>query len=201
MTKRRVQGGEATSERRRRDGVYQKSYKRAFLPLIYLLPRARVSRTSHAWRVHAARDKSKVSGFALPTISAIPRVRTYHTKEPSRFVHALSARPLKNVWRAWAEPVRQRKQGFSPAFSCGELTDSRKRTRSASPRQGQKVARFTATDEVLLQYIAETNPISLCSHPYFRQKLNREVRHSLTWHSSKSESALERFEPVAVAML
>ena len=27
---------------------------------------------------------------------------------------------------------------------------------------------------------------------------NREVRHSLTWHSSKSESALERFEPVAV---
>ena len=120
------------------DQKYQKSYKRAFLPLIYLLPRARVSRTSHAWRVHAARDKSKVSGFALPTISAIPRVRTYHTKEPSRFVHALSARPLKNVWRAWAEPVRQRKQGFSPAFSCGELTDSRKRTRSASPRQGQK---------------------------------------------------------------
>ena len=36
MTKRRVQGGEATSERRRRDGVYQKSYKRAFPSLIYL---------------------------------------------------------------------------------------------------------------------------------------------------------------------
>ena len=34
-----------------------------------------------------------------------------------------------------------------------------------------------------------------------RPRLNREVRHSLTWHSSKSESALERFEPVAVAML
>ena len=28
--------------------------------------------------------------------------------------------------------------------------------------------------------------------------LNREVRRSLTWHSSESESALERFEPVAV---
>ena len=26
----------------------------------------------------------------------------------------------------------------------------------------------------------------------------REVRHSPTWHSSESESALERFEPVAV---
>ena len=31
--------------------------------------------------------------------------------------------------------------------------------------------------------------------------LNREVRHSPTWHSSESESALERFEPVAVATL
>ena len=29
----------------------------------------------------------------------------------------------------------------------------------------------------------------------------REVCHSLTWHSSESESALERFEPVAVAKL
>ncbi len=47
----------------------------------------------------------------------------------------------------------------------------------------------------------KTNPISLCSHPNFCQKLNREVRRSLTWHSSKSESALERFEPVAAAML
>ena len=31
--------------------------------------------------------------------------------------------------------------------------------------------------------------------------LNREVRHSPTWHSSESESALERFEPVAVVKL
>ncbi len=30
---------------------------------------------------------------------------------------------------------------------------------------------------------------------------NREVRRKLTWHSSESESALERFEPVAAAML
>ena len=41
-------------------------------------------------------------------------------------------------------------------------------------------------------------PISLCSHTDAHPNLNREVRHSLTWHSSKSESALERFEPVAV---
>ena len=35
-----------------------------------------------------------------------------------------------------------------------------------------------------------------------RESVNsREVRRKLTWHSSKSESALERFEPVAAAML
>ena len=40
--------------------------------------------------------------------------------------------------------------------------------------------------------------ISLCSHPDTHPNFNRQVRHSPTWHSSKSESALERFEPVAV---
>ena len=42
------------------------------------------------------------------------------------------------------------------------------------------------------------NPISLCSHPDTHPNFNREVRHSPTWHSSESESALERFEPVAM---
>ena len=46
--------------------------------------------------------------------------------------------------------------------------------------------------------IIKISPISLCSHPDPHHHFNREVRHSLTWHSSKSESALERFEPVAV---
>ena len=67
--------------------------------------------------------------------------------------------------------------------------------------QWGKVARFTATDEVLLRCIAETNLISLCSHTDAHPNLNREVCHSLTWHSSKSESALKRFEPVAVTTL
>ncbi len=39
------------------------------------------------------RIKQKLVVLPLPTISAIPRVRTYHTRKPSRFVHALSARP------------------------------------------------------------------------------------------------------------
>ncbi len=43
--------------------------------------------------------------------------------------------------------------------------------------------------------------ILLCSHPDTHPNSNREVRHSLTWHSSESESALERFESVAVVML
>ena len=50
---------------------------------------------SSAWRACAAKGKVKVGGIALSAISTIPRVRTYHTKKPSRFVHALSARPLK----------------------------------------------------------------------------------------------------------
>ena len=45
------------------------------------------------------------------------------------------------------------------------------------------------------------NPISLCSHPDTHPNFNREVRHSPTWHSSESESALERFEPVAAVKL
>mgnify|MGYP004649141941 CR=1 FL=1 len=82
MTKRRVQGGEATSERRRRDGVSGKSHLRGLFPpvsatptnalralvnsppLKKLLPRARVSRASHAWQVRATKDKAKVGGFA-----------------------------------------------------------------------------------------------------------------------------------------
>ena len=55
---------------------------------------------SSAWRLRAARDKSKVGGFALSAVLNIPRVRTYHTRKSSRFVHALSARPLDNGWRA-----------------------------------------------------------------------------------------------------
>ena len=104
--------------------------------------------------MRAANGKADVDGFALSAILTIPRVRTYHTKKPSRFVHALSARPLKK--------------------RCG--------------REFSLCADGTA----------EINPISLCSHTDAHPNLNREVRHSLTWHSSESESALERFEPVAV---
>ena len=48
-----------------------------------------------------------------------------------------------------------------------------------------------------MSVLPKQTSISLCSHPVPHPKLNREVRHSPTWHSSESESALERFEPVA----
>ena len=40
------------------------------------------------------RIKQKSVVLPLPATSTIPRARTYHTKKPSRFVHALPARPL-----------------------------------------------------------------------------------------------------------
>ena len=78
--------------------------------------RARVSRASHAWRVCAANGRGKVGGFTAPRNLILPRVRTYHTREPSRFVHALSARPLKKVG----------------------IDRFAEQTRSASPRQGKR---------------------------------------------------------------
>ena len=114
---------------------------------------------SSAWRVRAGNGRAKVGSLAtLSTISTIPRVRTYHMKEPSRFVHALSARPLDNGWRG---------RGWSP---CADET-------------------------------IKITLISLCSHTDAHPKLNREVRHSLTWRSSESESALKRFKPVATVKL
>ena len=156
------------------DQKYQKSFKRIFspclgdanqrtacigsFPLLKIFFRVHeLVAGSNAWQVRAALSKAKVGGFMYSAISAIPRVRTYHTKEPSRFVHALSARPLK--------------------------------------MQGGRDANMRADGTIKI------NPISLCLHLDAHPNLNREVCRSLTWHSSESESALERFEPVAVAKL
>ena len=75
------------------DEKYQKSFKRAFLPLKNLLPRARVSRESHAWRVRAANGKTKVGGFALLSTSYYHACE--HITRKSRadsFTHCLHAR-------------------------------------------------------------------------------------------------------------
>ena len=77
-----VQGGEATSERRRRDEVYQKSARRT---RAVLLPnhwrRARVSRASHAWQVRAVNGRAKVGGFAaLRSLNHTTRANISHEK-------------------------------------------------------------------------------------------------------------------------
>ena len=78
------------------DQKYQKSARRTRAVLLpNLVRRARVSRASHAWQVRAANGRAKVGGFIAPRNLILPRVRTYHTRKPSRFVHALPARPLK----------------------------------------------------------------------------------------------------------
>ena len=75
------------------DEKYQKSAKRVFPSLCELTPRARACRASHAWRVRAARGKAQVGGFAALRNLILPRVRTYHTRKPSRFcTHCLHAR-------------------------------------------------------------------------------------------------------------
>ena len=107
--------------------------------------------------MRAIKNKSQVGGFTALRDLILPRVRTYHTKKPSRFVHALPARPLK-------------KSGGRGFGKCADGT-------------------------------TVINPILLCSHPDAHLNLNREVCRSLTWHSIKSESALERFEPVAADKL
>ena len=57
------------------------------------------------------RGKGKIGSFTAPRNLILPRVRTYHTKEPSRFVHTLSARPHNKVggygWSPCADGTRR----------------------------------------------------------------------------------------------
>ena len=98
-------------------------------------PRARVSRASHAWQARAAKDRAKVGGFTAPRNRILPRVRTHHTRKPSRFVHALSARRIIGL------------AGVGLMCALTEVT--------ISLLQREKVARFTAADEVLHVYCAK----------------------------------------------
>ena len=73
-----------------------KSQQRELSPLFANLPRVHES-VARAVRGECVRHMVKRKSVVLPlsAASAIPRVRTYHTRKSSRFVHALSARPLK----------------------------------------------------------------------------------------------------------
>ncbi len=78
-----------------------KSHIRERSPLLYISSRVHeLFARSSAWEVRAARWQSKSRQSRALRNLTIPRVRTYHTKKPSRFVHALSARPHINAGRA-----------------------------------------------------------------------------------------------------
>ena len=80
---------------------YQKSYKRAFPSLIYLFPRARVSRASHAWQMCATNDKVKIVSFAvLCNFSYTTRANISH--EIAEQIRArIACTPAESARRAW----------------------------------------------------------------------------------------------------
>ena len=88
------------------DQKYQKSFKRAFLPLKKHLPRARVCRASHAWQVRAALGKAKVGGFAtLRNLGYTTRANIAHEKA-EQIRARIVCTPAESAWRAWLWSVR-----------------------------------------------------------------------------------------------
>ena len=83
------------------DEKYQKSFKRIFHPLKNLLPRARVSRASHAWRVRAANSREKVGSFAAPhDFSHTTRANISHEKA-EQIRARIVCTPAESARRAW----------------------------------------------------------------------------------------------------
>ena len=75
----------------------------------------------------------------------------------------------------------------------GEATSERRRRDGVYQKSSKRAFTPVSTTRFYCMIIAKTNPISLCSLPDTHHNINREVRHSLTCHSSKSESARGAF--------
>ena len=60
---------------------------------------------------------------------------------------------------------------------------------------------FTKHNKVFARLFSKGGAVGGLTHTLRVCVNSREVRRSPTWHSSESESALERFKPVAAAML
>ena len=115
-------------------------------------------------------------------------------------VHELVARAVRGKC---VRQIAKRKSvvlslsAISYYHACEHITrDSR--TESCTQDCTPAISARRAWGSLYADKTIKINPISLCSHTDAHPNLNREVRHSPTWHSSESESALERFEPVAV---
>ena len=119
-------------------------------------------------------------------------------------VHELVAR--SSAWRVRAARGKAKIGGFAALRNLILPRVRTYRTRKSSrfvhalPARPHNMVGGRGSDTCADETI-KINPILLCLHTDAHPNLNREVRHSLTWHSSESESARGRFEPVAVVKL
>ena len=126
---------------------------------------------SSAWQVRAANSRAKVGGFAAPRNLVYTTRANISHEEVEQIRARIACTPAESAWRGLTH-MRSMCVGVAETGHRGS---------------------DTCADGTI-----KINPISPCSHPDTHPNFNREVCHSLTWHSSESESALERFEPVAV---
>ena len=83
-------------------------------------PRARVSRASHAWQVCAARDKSKVGGFAAPhNFCHTTRANTSHEKA-EQIRARIVCTPAEKEGRAWGSLCADESKDFRQPSPVGE---------------------------------------------------------------------------------
>ncbi len=144
-----------------------KSHIRERSPLLYISSRVH-ELVARAMRGKCVRHRSnvKVGGFIAPHNLILPRVRTYHTKKPSRFVHALPARPLKVQGGRGANMCADGIRAFCQPSPVGEggarsVTDeeSFKKNKNSFP-----LSRFSLTKSAA-KVIKESVPLSLKTLP------------------------------------
>ena len=153
---------------------YTKSHLRGFSILLKIFFRVHEF-VVRAMRGECVRHRIKQKSAVLPLsmVSSIPRVRTYHTRKPSRFVHALSARPLKVHWRGLTH---------MRSMCVNSLDDPRGRGEHCSPAKNHKVtfllSRFLVTKSAA-KVIKESVPLSLRALP--PQSRRRQPTHCVHW--------------------
>ena len=141
MTKRMVQGGEATSERRRRDGVYQKSARRT---RAVLLPNHRGVHEfvagSSAWRVRVAKGQGESRWFCA--------------------LHNLNHTTRANISHEIAEQIRAR-------IACTPLKGNCSSAKASLEPPAKRVVFKTQADNVLAAITGKKRclPLFICRNP------------------------------------
>ena len=177
---------------------YTKSHLRGFSILLKIFFRVHEF-VVRAMRGECVRHRIKQKSAVLPLsmVSSIPRVRTYHTRKPSRFVHALSARPLKVHWRGLTH---------MRSMCVNSLDDPRGRGEHCSPAKNHKVtfllSRFLVTKSAA-KVIKESVPLSLRALPppvsatptnALRALVNSRGVHELVARAMRGECVRQRIK-------